>query len=217
MTLTDSAREQMVQQQVRAWDVLDERVLDTIRRVPRERFVPSPHRFLAYADVSIPLPHGQHMLRPNVAGRLLQSLELLGSERVLEIGTGTGFVTACLAAVGASVRSVEIFPDLADAARDNLAALGLRNAEVVTADATQLEDGRRYDAIAITASLPVYDDRFQRLLAPGGRLFVIVGGAPVMEACLIRCVAEGTYAREGLFETVVDPLINAPRPRAFTF
>src|SRR5579885_2809979 len=135
MTLNDSAREQMVQQQIRAWDVLDERVLDTFRNVPREQFVPAEHRFLAYADVDIPLPHGQHMLRPNVAGRLLQSLELLGSERVLEIGTGTGFVTACLAAVGASVRSVEIFPDLADAARDNLAALGLRNAEVVTADA----------------------------------------------------------------------------------
>lgn len=217
MTLTDSAREQMVQQQVRAWDVLDERVLDTFRKVPREQFVPSPHRFLAFADVSIPLPHGQHMLRPNVAGRLLQSLELTGSERVLEIGAGTGFVTACLAAGAATVRSLEIFPDLAEIARSNLAALGIRNAEVIAADATRWDDSAKYDAIALTASLPIYDDRFQRMLAVGGRLFAIVGNLPVMEASLVRCVAEGTYAREGLFETVVDPLINALRPRAFTF
>ncbi|MGH8261003.1 MAG: protein-L-isoaspartate O-methyltransferase family protein [Steroidobacteraceae bacterium] len=223
MTLTDSpreqeaAREQMVQQQVRAWDVLDERVLDVFRRIPRERFVPEQHRYLAFADVSIPLPHDQHMLRPNVAGRLLQALELTGSEQVLEIGTGSGFVTACLAATAASVRSLEIFPDLAEAARTHLAALGVRNAEVVTADASRLDGSERYDAIALTASLPVYDDRFQRRLTVGGRLFAVVGNPPVMEACLIRCVAESAYARETLFETVVDPLINAPRPRAFTF
>lgn len=217
MTLTDSAREQMVQQQVRAWDVLDERVLDTFRRVPRERFVPAEHRFLAFADVSVPLPHGQHMLRPAVAGRLLQALELSGSERVLEVGSGTGFVTACLAGSAASVRSIEIFPDLADAARHNLASIGIRNAEVVTADATQLDGAARFDAIAVTASLPVYDERFQRLLSVGGRLFVVVGDPPVMEACRVRCVAEGAYTREALFETVVDALINAPRPRAFTF
>ncbi len=217
MTLNDSAREQMVQQQVRAWDVLDERVLDTFRNVPRERFVPAEHRFLAFADVDIPLPHGQHMLRPNVVGRLLQSLELSGSERVLEIGTGTGFVTACLAAVSANVHSLEIFPDLAETARANLAALGVRNVEVVTADATRLGGGERYDAIALTASLPIYDARFERRLAVGGRLFAIIGSPPVMEACLVRCVAEGAYARESLFETVVDPLINAARPRAFVF
>ncbi len=217
MTLIDAAREQMVRQQVRAWAVLDERVLETFRNVPREQFVPAEHRFLAYADVDIPLPHGQHMLRPNVAGRLLQSLELTGSERVLEIGAGTGFMTACLAACAASVRSLEIFPDLAEVARANLAALGARNVEVVTADATRLEDSGRYDAIALTASLPIYDRRFERQLAVGGRLFVIVGEPPVMEARLVRCVGAEAYAHESLFETVVDPLINAARPRAFTF
>ena len=217
MTLNDSAREQMIQQQVRAWDVLNERVLDTIRNVPRERFVPAEHRFLAFADTAIPLPHGQHMLRPNVVGRLLQSLELQGSERVLEIGTGTGFVTACLAACSAHVRSVEIFPDLADVARATLADLRLSNAEIIAADATQLEASERYEAIALTASLPMHDERFERRLAVGGRLFAIVGNAPVMEAWLVRCVSEGVYARESLFETVVDPLINATRPRAFTF
>lgn len=217
MTLNDSAREQMVQQQVRAWDVLDERVLDTFRNVPRERFVPAEHRFLAFADTDIPLPHGQHMLRPNVVGRLLQSLELQGSERVLEIGTGTGFVTACLAAGSAHVRSLEIFPDLADSARTTLADLRISNAEVVTADATRLETPERYDAIALTASLPIRDEQYERLLAVGGRLFAVVGEPPVMEAWLVRCVAESVYARESLFETVLDPLINARRPRTFTF
>ncbi len=214
---TDIAREQMVQQQVRAWDVLDERVLDTFRKVPRELFVPTEHRFLAFADVHVPLPHRQHMLRPNVAGRLLQSLELEGSERVLEIGTGSGFLTACLAATSASVRSIEIFPDLADLSRANLASLGVGNAHVETGDAARLEASERYDAIALTASLPIYDERFQRLLALRGRLFVIVGEPPVMEACLIRRLAEGAWARESLFETVVDPLINASRPTTFTF
>jgi protein-L-isoaspartate(D-aspartate) O-methyltransferase len=215
-SLTELQREQMVQQQVRAWDVLDERVLDTFRKVPRELFVPAEHRFLAFADVDVPLPNGQHMLRPNVAGRLLQSLELTGAERALEIGAGSGFLTACLALGCASVRSLEIFPDLAELARTNLAACGARNAEVVTGDGTRIE-GERYDAIAITASLPVYDERFQRLLAVGGRLFVVVGEPPVMEAFLVRCVAEGAWAREGLFETVIDPLINAQRPHTFIF
>lgn len=213
----DIAREQMVQQQVRAWDVLDERVLDTLRKVPRELFVPVEHRFLAFADVHVPLPHRQHMLRPNVAGRLLQSLELEGRERVLEIGAGSGFLTACLAATALSVHSIEIFPDLADLARANLASLGVRNANVATGDATRLGGGERYDAIALTASLPVYDERFQRLLGVGGRLFVVVGEPPVMEACVVRCVAEGAWARESLFETVIDPLINASRPSTFTF
>jgi len=214
---TDIAREQMVQQQVRAWDVLDESVLDTLRKVPRELYVPADQRFLAFADVQVPLPHGQHMLRPNVVGRLLQALDLTGTERVLEIGTGTGFVTACLAALSASVRSIEIFPDLADLARSNLASLAVRNTEVVVSDATRLEERTRYDAIAVTASLPVYDERFERLLADGGRLFVVVGEPPAMDAMRVRRVGEDGWARESLFETVVDPLINASRPSAFSF
>jgi protein-L-isoaspartate(D-aspartate) O-methyltransferase len=216
MTPNELAREQMVSQQVRAWDVLDERVLDTLRTVPRELFVPEEQRFLAFADADVPLPNGQHMLRPSVAGRLLQSLELTGAERALEVGAGSGFLSACLAVTCASVRSIEIFPDLAELARANLAKFGARNAEVVLADATR-PSSERYDVIAITASLPVYDERFQQLLAPSGRLFVVVGEPPVMEASLVRCVAAGAWARESLFETVIDPLINAQRPRTFVF
>jgi protein-L-isoaspartate(D-aspartate) O-methyltransferase len=214
---TVQAREQMIEQQVRAWDVLDARVLETLRKVPREAFVSPQHRFLAFADVEIPLPCGQHMLRPSVVGRLLQALALTGGERVLEVGAGSGFVTACLQAGGASVRSLEIFPELAELARRNIASLGLRHVEIVAQDATRLESDTRYDAIAVTASLPVPDERFQRQLAVGGRLFVVVGEPPVMEARLIRRVTEDAWGTESLFETVVDPLVHATRPQGFVF
>jgi protein-L-isoaspartate(D-aspartate) O-methyltransferase len=219
------AREQMIEQQVRAWEVLDARVLSILRSVPRERFVPESQRFLAFADVDVPLPHAQHMLRPNIAGRLLQALELAGGERVLEIGAGSGFLTACLAAASAHVTSLEVFADLADLARAHLAAFGSLNVEVITADAmqagAQLEPASgtaaRFDAIAVTGSLPVYDERFERQLTVGGRLFVVVGDAPVMDARLVRRVSEDGWVTESLFETVVDPLINARRPVGFAF
>jgi protein-L-isoaspartate(D-aspartate) O-methyltransferase len=211
------AREQMIEQQVRAWDVLDARVLETLRRVPREAFVPPQHRFLAFADVEIPLPCGQHMLRPSVAGRLLQALALAGGERVLEVGTGSGFVTACLRTGGASVRSLELFPELVELARRNIASLGLRDIEIIGQDATALDSDARYDVIAITASLPLPDERFQRQLAVGGRLFVVVGQPPVMEARLIRRITEDAWGTESLFETVIDPLVHATRPQGFVF
>ncbi|HUN71532.1 MAG TPA: protein-L-isoaspartate O-methyltransferase [Steroidobacteraceae bacterium] len=214
---TVQAREQMIEQQVRAWDVLDARVLEILRQVPREAFVPSQHRFLAFADVEIPLPGGQHMLRPSVVGRLLQALALTGSERVLEVGTGSGFVTACLRSGGASVRSLEISQELAEIARANVACLGLRDVEIVAQDATRADSETRYDAIAVTASLPIPDERFQRQLAVGGRLFVVVGMPPVMEARLIRRITEDAWGTESLFETVIDPLEHATRPQGFVF
>ncbi len=214
---TAQAREQMIEQQVRAWDVLDARVLETLRQVPREAFVAPQHRFLAFADVEIPLPCGQHMLRPSVVGRLLQALALTGNERVLEVGSGSGFVTACLRAGGASGRSIELFPELAELARRNIASIGLRDIEILTQDATRLDSEARYDAIAITASLPLPDERFQRQLAIGGRLFVVVGEPPVMDARLIRRIAEDAWGTESLFETVIDPLVHATRPQGFVF
>jgi protein-L-isoaspartate(D-aspartate) O-methyltransferase len=216
---TADAREQMIEQQVRAWDVLDERVLGIFRKIPREHFAPAEQRYKAYMDLEIPLPKGQHMLRPSVAGRLLQALELTGTERVLEIGTGSGFITACLAASSAHVESIEIFPELAQAARSNLATLSIGNTQVITSDAlaTTTGPGKRYGAIAVTGSMPIADDRFQRQLEIGGRLFIIVGEAPVMAARLIRRTAENAWTSESLFETVVDSLINARRPQEFTF
>ena len=210
-------REQMIEQQVRCWDVLDARVLDGLRAVPRECFVPPAQRHRAYADAEVPLAHGQHMLRPSVVGRLLQALAPRADERVLEIGAGSGYVTACLRALGARVRSLELYADLADAARANLARLAMDDVEVLEADALHVAEGARYDAIAVTASLPGYDPRFERMLAVGGRLFLVVGAPPVMEARLVRRTAEHAFAREDLFETVIDPLVHAARPPKFRF
>jgi protein-L-isoaspartate(D-aspartate) O-methyltransferase len=217
MQTTTDAREQMIEQQVRAWDVLDERVLDAMRRVPRELFVPLAQRYCAYADVEVPLARNQHMLRPSVVGRLLQALLPRDGERVLEVGAGSGFVTACLRVMATHVRSLEVFPELADEARRNLTLLGMRDVEVVDADALHADSGARYDAIALTASLPVYDARFERRLTIGGRLFLVVGEPPVMDARLVRRTAEDSFATQSLFETVIDPLVNAPRSPEFTF
>lgn len=210
-------REQMIEQQVRAWDVLDERVLGVMRRVPRELFVPQSQRFRAYADAEVPLARGQHMLRPSVVGRLLQALMPLPGEQVLEVGAGTGFVSACLRAMTARVRSLEIFPELAESAQRNLALFGLSDVEVIGGDAMQGDGGARYDVIALTASLPVYDARFERMLTVGGRLFVVVGEPPVMDARLVRRTSEDSVTSRSLFETVIDPLVNALRPPEFRF
>ncbi len=214
---TADVREQMIEQQVRAWDVLDERVLDAMRQVPRELFVPESERYRAYADAEVPLARGQRMLRPSVVGRLLQGLLPQPQEQVLELGAGTGFVTACLRGMAAAVRALELYPELAESARVNLAALGVRGAEVLDADAMRYESATRYDVIAVTASLPLYDARFERLLNVGGRLFIVVGEAPVMEARLVRRTGEHAWSSLALFETVIDPLVHAPRPPEFTF
>jgi protein-L-isoaspartate(D-aspartate) O-methyltransferase len=214
---TADVREQMIEQQVRAWDVLDARVLDVMRQVPRELFAPAAERFRAYADAEIPLSQGQHMLRPSVVGRLLQALLPQPHEQVLQVGAGTGFVTACLRGMAGRVRALEIFPQLAESARVNLSGLGVRDTEVVDADGLRFESATRFDVIAVTASLPIYDTRFERLLNVGGRLFIVVGEAPVMEARLVERTAEGVWSAQSVFETVVDPMVNAVRPAEFTF
>jgi len=211
------ARRQMIDQQVRTWEVLDDRVLDVFARVSRDRYVPESFRDVAFADAAIPLGHGQGMLPPKVDGRILQSLAVNRGEDVLDVGTGSGFLAACLAALGGSVRSLEIFEDLAAFARSTLRADSVTGVSVEVADASRLEETDRYDAIAVTASLPVYDARFERALKLGGRLFVITGQRPVMEARLVTRIAENEWRSEALFETVVEPMINAPRPPTFHF
>lgn len=211
------ARQQMIEQQVNTWDVFDERVLNTMREVPRELFTPREWQGVAFADAPIPLPHGQSMLPPKVHGRILQALDLGAEDVVLEAGTGSGYLAACLGKLAARVRSLEIFPDLAEYARKQLLAAASNNVAVETADAMQLDEQGHYDAIAVTGSLPVYDERFQRALKVGGRLFVVIGQAPVMEAWKVTRVGEREWQRESLFETVIDPLVNAPRPSSFVF
>ncbi len=214
----ESARHQMVSQQVRAWDVLDPAVLGVMGSVPRERFVPPQFGRLAFADTAIPLSHGQHMLTPQLAGRLLQSLEITPTDRILEIGTGSGFLTACLAKLGAHVTSLEIRPDLAEAARGRLRDLGIGNCVILTEDAFRWQPAERFDCIAVGGSVWVPDSAFTDWLAPGGRMFVVVGETPAMEALLIRRATSGTgFSRVSLFETVLPPLDNAPRPERFVF
>jgi protein-L-isoaspartate(D-aspartate) O-methyltransferase len=216
--LMDTAREQMIEQQVRASDVLDERILNTLRAVPRERFVPPAWRGLAFADCEIALACGKRMLRPMLVGHILQAVALQGGEEVLEIGTGSGYLSACLATLGGRVVSLELHPQIADYARANLRAVAPdAPIEVMVADAMQLAEQSRYDAIVLTASLPIYAARFERLLNLGGRLFVVVGEAPVMEARLVQRTAEDAWSTQSVFETVIDPMVHAVRPAEFTF
>jgi protein-L-isoaspartate(D-aspartate) O-methyltransferase len=211
------ARQQMIEQQVHAWSVFDERILAVMREVPREQYVPPRYRGVAFADVAIPLAPGQSMLPPKIHGRMLQSLTLAPADMVLEVGTGSGYLTACLARLAARVRSIEIVSATADEARRCLLDGAINNAAVEHGDGMQLDEWAAYDAIAVTGSLPQYDERFQRALKIGGRLFVIVGQAPAMEAWKVTRLGEREWQRESLFETVVEPLVNAPEPSRFVF
>lgn len=213
------AREQMITQQVRAWEVLDERALDTLRRLPREQFVPDAYRDAAFADASIPLGHGERMLPPKLVGRILQALDLTDRDSVLEVGTGSGYLTAAMALQCARVRSIDRHEDFVVAARARLATLGLGAVEVAGADAFAAGalGAGSWDAVVLTGSLPTYDPRFEQRLAVGGRLFVVLGRAPVMQATLVRRISASEWARQVLFETVIDPLVGAPSGPGFLF
>jgi protein-L-isoaspartate(D-aspartate) O-methyltransferase len=217
MTDPNFARRQMIEQQVRAWEVLDAAVLETMERVPREQFVPPAFRMIAFADMQVPLGHGQAMLEPKLEGRILQALELTPEDTVLEVGAGSGYFAACLGALARAVTSLEIFPDLAGFARANLTRAGVSNVTVEAADAFAHALEAPWDVVVLTGSLPVYDARFERLLAEGGRLFVVVGQGHVMEAQRITRGERGQWLRESLFETTMTPLVHAAEPPRFVF
>jgi protein-L-isoaspartate(D-aspartate) O-methyltransferase len=214
---TEFARAQMITQQVRAWDVLDDRVLDAMRRTPRELFVPERYAGLAFADADIPLRPGQHMLPPKIVGRLLQALDAQPGMRALVVGAGTGYVPACLSAMGASVRAIEIDADLAAAAQRNLKKAGFGQVEVVAGDTFHLDFGTGYALIAVCGALPLYDERFARALSVAGKAFVVVGASQPQEALLITRTANDAWTSTGIFETAIDALDNAPRPERFQF
>ncbi len=214
---TDFARRQMIEQQVRAWDVLDVTVLSGLQEVPRELFVAEGFEALAFADAEIPIGHGQMMMSPTIEGRVLQALGLVGGENVLEIGTGSGFLTAVLATMSAHVTSIDIHQDFLDAAQQRLAECGIDNVDLVKMDGTQeLPDGT-FDAIAVTGSMQSFDSRLVDVLNPGGRLFVIVGDSPVMSARRVTRFDEDNWQSDTLFETDLAPLVNAALPRQFSF
>jgi len=218
----NQARFNMVEQQVRPWDVLDPRVLNVIGNIPREQFVPEDCKQLAYADAPIPIGEYEgrtsHMLNPVVEGRLLQSLAITEDDTVLQIGTGTGYITACLATLARHVDSVDINPDMTALAEKNLAMFEISNMTLSTGDgSSKWEQKRYYDCIAIMGSVPAVPEFYKKTLKEGGRMFVITGDAPVMKALLVTRVGKNEWTLDELFETCIDPLINAEKPAEFVF
>lgn len=213
----DYARRQMVNQQVRGWNVYDQDVLEVLQEMPRERFVPDEYESLAFADMEVPLGHGQYMMTPTVEGRVLQALGLKGGERVLEIGTGSGFLTACLARLSTHVTSVDIFEDFLESAEGHLAHAGISNVELVHMNAMQALPDGQFDAIAVTGSLQTFDPRFVEALTSDGKLFIVVGDAPAMEAKLVERTEPHEWQSISLFETTLLPLVDGTKPPQFSF
>jgi protein-L-isoaspartate(D-aspartate) O-methyltransferase len=214
---TDFARQQMVEQQVRAWDVLDPDVLRVLTDIPREQFVPTGYESLAFADTAIPIGHGQTMMTPTIEGRVLQALKPAAGDSVLEVGTGTGFLTACLARLAGRVTSIDIYADFLDTARANIEDCGLGDVTLLQMDATRELPEGPFDVIAVTGSIETFDPRFGDALAPGGRLFVVVGTGPAMDARIVTRTGENEWESDSLFETSLPPLVNSVKPPPFSF
>ena len=217
----EKARFNMVEQQVRPWDVLNPRVLDVISEIPRENFAPDEYKNLAYVDTSIPLGSYEdqpcNMAHPIIDGRILQELDIDDEDLILEIGTGSGYLTACLAKLGRHVDSVDINEDMTAMAEKNLQALGINNVNLSTGDASKTwEQKRNYDVIAITAAMKTIPTSYKKLLKTGGRLFVVTGDAPAMTAYRVTRTDENKWTTEELFETVIEPMIQ-PVKQTFTF
>jgi protein-L-isoaspartate(D-aspartate) O-methyltransferase len=213
----EQARFNMVEQQIRTWEVLDQRVLDLLFAVKREDFVPVAYKSLAFADLELPLPNGARMWTPKMEARVIQELTLRTNDRVLEIGTGSAYLTALLASEAGDATTVEIDPALAADARAKLSRFGFSNVRVEVGDGARGFGHEMYDVIVLTGSTPLLPERFFEQLAPGGRIFAVVGELPVMTARLIRSDAPGARVAIDLFETVVAPLENALAPARFEF
>lgn len=213
----EQARFNMVEQQIRPWDVLDPTVLDLLSKVRREDFVPQQYRNLAFTDMEIPLGHGETMLSPKLEARLVQDAGVQPTDRVLEVGTGSGYMAALLGQLAQQVYTVDIVAEFVEQAKRRLAQQGIRNVIAEVGDAARGWDGHApYDVILITGSMPVLPEAYEQVLAPGGRLIAILGDPPIMTAYRIRRTGEG-FSREGLFETNVKALRNALQPERFVF
>ena len=212
----DQARRNMVEQQVRSWEVLDQRVLDVLGRVHREDFVLAKHRRLAYADMMLPLGNGEEMMKPVVEGRMLQALALEADDEVLEVGTGSGYITACIASLAASVLSVDIDQGLIDKVGRKLKSMSVDNVRLESGDALgDWSPERAFDAVVVTGSAPAIPERFKSWVRPGGRLFQVRGNSPVMEAVLMKRLDSDNWATQSLFETDLPRLAGAEDPEVF--
>lgn len=208
----------MVEQQVRTWEVLDSRVLDVLGKLPREDFVPPQYRKLAYADLMLPLGEQQFMMKPVVEGRVLQALGLSPEDSVLEIGTGSGYLTACLGKLAGRVHSIDVIADFVRRAESRLKRLDLGDVEVQEGDALAgWSPGRAYDAVVVTGSARTVPEHFRPWVKPGGRLFMVCGDSPVMEAMLCTRLGDETWSEESLFETDLPRLIGAEDPEELQF
>lgn len=214
----EQARANMVEQQIRPWEVLDQDVLDLLYFVPREEFVPAKHRSLAFSDLEIPIGEGERMWAPKIEARVLQELNVRKTDRVLEVGTGSGYLTALLSHRATHVFSVEIKPKLAAFGRANLERHGAENVTLEIGDAARgWPSHAPYEVIVLTGSTPILPGAFVEQLSPGGRLFAVVGEPPVMTARIVAAAAPGAWRSIDLFETVIAPLVNAERPSRFRF
>ncbi|HUL95107.1 MAG TPA: protein-L-isoaspartate O-methyltransferase [Usitatibacter sp.] len=214
----EQARFNMVEQQIRTWEVLDPQVLDLLFQVKREQFVPEAHREIAFADLQIPLGHGESMMEPKVEARIVQELAIEPHENVYEVGTGSGYLTALLARRGRHVTSAEIHGDLKARAQANLASAGIANVTLLEGDSARAPLGESaYDVIVLTGSTPILPQAFLDRLTPGGRLFAVVGDPPVMKAIVVRQPQAGAFQHTEIFETLVKPLVNAAQPPRFRF
>ena len=214
----EQARFNMIEQQIRPWEVLDQTILDALGVVRREDYVPERYRALAFADMEIPLGHGEAMMPPKLEARILQEVAIGKTDTVLEVGTGSGYLTALAAHLGGHVYSVELVQEFSMQAADKLRAHGITNVTLEIGDAARgWSRHAPYDVVVVTGSMPVLPDGFAASLKPGGRLLAIVGDAPVMSARLVTCVSAGEYNAVDLFETCVAPLRNAVQPERFVF
>jgi protein-L-isoaspartate(D-aspartate) O-methyltransferase len=213
----EQARFNMIEQQIRPWNVADDDVLNIMKQIPREHFTPDNYKSLAFADIQVPLADGQQMMEPKVEGRLLQALQIEPGDKVLEVGTGSGYMTACLDWLSDEVISIEIHEQLSLQAQQHLAAIGISNVIQIVGDVFDATMDQKFDVIAVTGGLPAGGDYFEKMLAVGGRLFQIVGVGPAATAQLVTRVREDAFRRENLFETEITPLENAPPVEAFVF
>ncbi len=214
----EKARHNMIEQQIRPWDVIDQRVLNLLQRIPREDFVLPEYRSLAFTDMELPIGYDQVMMEPKLEARMLQSLAIKPDDKVLEIGTGSGYVTAMLAALASEVTSVEIEPALQQQAERNLTTKGIGNVTLHQGDAANgWQDGQSYNVIVVTGSLPALPKALKDNLQVGGRLFAVVGSAPAMTALLVTRINSNEWREESLFETVVPPLRNSQVTEKFEF
>ena len=214
----EQARFNMVEQQIRPWEVLDSRVLALLERIHREDFVPVRYRKLAFADLAVPLDHDQVMMRPKIEARMLQALEVEADETVLEIGTGSGFITACLAGLAKRVVSVEVFEGLHEDASRKLRDKEIPNVELFVGDVMQgWHPEQAHDVVVVTGSVPNVPESFLGWVNPGGRLFVVTGESPAMEAKLLRRTGVTDWSVESLFETDLPRLVHSEQPPKFEF